>query len=227
MVLRKFLLTLSVALVGLVTCPARRATAQVVMLPSYHVFTVSTSVLVPDRGMAFRGGVSTARESRTSRGVPGFGQLPMAGPLFANRGIGRELGNAGAHVTATIIDQGEMDRQVLGLAARSRPVYSAADVAIARKAAFLNQHIASSASPALSTRSLAGLPANHISQIRQQQQRADQQQQLEGLELMILGQQMELAGKLGVAKIYYQQAVRRLTGTRQQQLITRLQQLSR
>jgi len=30
-----------------------------------------------------------------------------------------------------------------------------------------------------------------------------------------------------VAKIYYQQAVRRLTGTRQQQLITRLQQMSR
>ena len=42
---------------------------------------------------------------------------------------------------------------------------------------------------------------------------------------MIQAQQMELQGKPGIARIYYQQAARRLTGARQQQVIKRLREL--
>jgi hypothetical protein len=210
------LTAITISLFGGVDSPSQQAAAQVVMLPTYRTFSIGGSVLVPDRGMAHLGGISTARESRVSRGIPGFG------PLFANRGIGREMGHAGAHVAATIIDNRELDQQVLSAAARSLPAVSAEDVAIARKAAFLNQHLGSRSRPSGQTAGLEGLPENHISRIRQQQQQADQQQQLEGLELMIQAQQMELAGKPGVARIYYQQAARRLTGNRRQQVIERL-----
>ncbi|MFP6750474.1 MAG: hypothetical protein VB855_02270 [Pirellulaceae bacterium] len=202
---------------------SHQASAQVILLPTYRTFSIGTSVMVPDRGMAHLGGISTARESSVSRGVPGFGQLPMAGPLFANRAIGRELGHSGAHLTATIIDHRELDQQVLS-AARSGPGLSAKDAAIARKADFLNQHLARQGSPQ-PTRTVQALPAEHLSQIRLRQQQADQQQELEGLELMIQAQQMELQGKQGIARIYYQQAARRLTGARQQQVIKRLREL--
>ena len=211
MLKRAVLIAITIILAAGVDSLSRQASAQVIMLPTYRVFSIGTSVMVPDRGMAHLGGISTARESSVSRGVPGFGQLPMAGPLFANRAIGRELGHVGAHVTATIIDQRELDQQVLSAAARSRPGLSAEDAALARKAAFLNQHLArpSSSQPAPAARSLP----------------AGQEQQLEGLELMILAQQKELEGKLGVARIYYQQAARRLTGSRQQQVIKRLREI--
>ena len=218
MLKRVVLIAIMIILAAGVDSLSRQASAQVIMLPTYRVFSIGTSVMVPDRGMAHLGGISTARESSVSRGVPGFG------PLFANRAIGRELGHVGAHVTATIIDQRELDQQVLSAAARSRPGLSAQDAALARKAAFLNQHLArpSSSQPAPAARSL---PAEHLSQIRQRQQQAGREQQLEGLELMILAQQKELEGKLGVSRIYYQQAARRLTGSRQQQVIKRLREI--
>jgi hypothetical protein len=218
MLKRALLIAITIILAAGVDSLSRQASAQVIMLPTYRVFSIGTSVMVPDRGMAHLGGISTARESSVSRGVPGFG------PLFANRAIGRELGHVGAHVTATIIDQRELDQQVLSAATRSRQVLSAEDAALARKAAFLNQHLArpSSSQPAPAARSL---PAEHLSQIRQRQQQAGREQQLEGLELMILAQQKELEGKLGVARIYYQQAARRLTGSRQQQVIKRLREI--
>ena len=213
---RAVLSAIVMSLFGGVDSPSQQAAAQVVMLPTFRTFFISTSVLVPDRGMAHLGGISTARESRVSRGIPGFG------PLFSNRAIGRELGQAGAHVAVTIIDNRELDQQVLSAAARSLPAVSAENAAIARKAAFLNQHLANRSRPAQQPASQQGLPENHISRIRQQQAQADQHQQLAGLELMIQAQQMELQGKMGVARIYYQQAARRLTGSRQQQVIERL-----
>ncbi len=220
---RAALCALTMILLAGVDLFSHQASAQVILLPTYRTFSIGTSVMVPDRGMAHLGGISTARESSVSRGIPGFGQLPMAGPLFASRAIGRELGHSGAHVTATIIDHRELDQQVLS-AARPGPGLSAEDAAIARKAAFLNQHLAHQTSPQPSS-TVQALPAEHLSQIRLRQQQADRQQELEGLELMIQAQQMELQGKPGIARIYYQQAARRLTGARQQQVIKRLREL--
>lgn len=50
------------------------AHAQVVQLPSLRSFSVRTSVLVPDSGGAYLGGVNRSSHWMTSRG-PGWGPL--------------------------------------------------------------------------------------------------------------------------------------------------------
>jgi type II secretory pathway component GspD/PulD (secretin) len=202
----------------------RCASAQVVMLPTYRTFSVGGSVLVPDRGMAHLGGISSMREGRISRGVPGLGQLPMIGRLFGNRAIGREVGNAGVHVAAEIIDLNELDQQVLAQAAALDPDITARDLQVARKAAYLNRNIARAAPPAASQPAVRAAPT-YLEQLRRQNEVVDQQQQLEGMQLWMQAQQMELEGKPGIARIYYQQAARRLTGDQRSRIIQRLRQL--
>ncbi len=74
------------------TCSAR---AQVIFLPSWQQFSVSTSVSVPDRGSALLGSTGRQGTGRTLRGVPG---LPNWG---TNRGIARSRSAASVHVTVT------------------------------------------------------------------------------------------------------------------------------
>jgi hypothetical protein len=88
------------------------AYAQAVQLPSFHSFSVQTSVLVPDRGSAMLGGVDYARSGSTTRGF---------GP-FRNRAFGQEVGRSQASVHATIIDHAELDRAVLAEAARRESI---------------------------------------------------------------------------------------------------------
>jgi len=72
----------------------------VVQLPSFQTFSYSGSVLVPDRGTGYLGGVrSSATASR---------RTPLARSFVARRA------SAQASVSATIIDLAEMDRQILG-----------------------------------------------------------------------------------------------------------------
>ena len=119
------------------------AHAQAVQLPSFHSFSVQTSVLVPDRGSAMLGGVDYARSGSTTRGI---------GP-FRNRAFGQEIGTSRASVHATIIDHAEMDRAVLAEAARREAVRQPEMVKqpqmrddraarIAAKAEFLSRHVA-------------------------------------------------------------------------------------
>lgn len=80
-----------------------------VQLPTWHVFGVSTTVLVPDRGTLVLGGVN-----RGTRGSQNFG------PGFRNRSYNRS-GTAGTvSVSATIIDHAEIDRALFAEAARRR-----------------------------------------------------------------------------------------------------------
>lgn len=129
------------------------ASAQVVQLPTFQVFSVGTSVLVPDRGTAFLGGVDRAAYGSTTRGVPGMGGVPGLGRLFTNRGIGSEVSSSRAYASATIMDLGELDRAVLAEAAAKRaaagiPAGAAGtsgrpvDPEVQRKAAFLSKHLA-------------------------------------------------------------------------------------
>lgn len=78
-----------------------------VQLPTWHVFGVSTSVLVPDQGTLVLGGVN-----RGSRGTQSFGP--------GSRGSGRSASAGAVSVSATIIDHGEIDRALLAKAARRR-----------------------------------------------------------------------------------------------------------
>ncbi len=90
-------------------CEAQNVTVQ---LPTFEVTGVSTTVLVPDSGSLFLGGVN--RSSLGSRsfgpGVPGQG----------NRGFGRAIDAGGMSIGATIIDHSEIDRALLAEAARRR-----------------------------------------------------------------------------------------------------------
>jgi hypothetical protein len=115
-----------------------------VQLPTFQVFSVATTVVVPDRGTAYLGGVNRAAYGSTTSGVPGLSRIPGVGRLFTNRGIGSEVSSSGAHVAATIMDFEEMDRAVLEEAAARRGVFSAASVdpAVERKAAFISRNIA-------------------------------------------------------------------------------------
>ena len=74
------------------------ALAQVIQLPSFRTFSYSGSVLVPDSGSAYLGGVNRSAASSQRRG---FG-----------RSFGQSASTSGAVVSATIIDLDEMDRAI-------------------------------------------------------------------------------------------------------------------
>jgi len=72
----------------------------VVQLPSFHTFSFSGSVLVPDGGSTSLGGVKRSASGYNHRGW--------------NRGYGSVNSNSNASISARIIDLAEMDRQILG-----------------------------------------------------------------------------------------------------------------
>lgn len=118
-----------------------------VQLPTFQVFSVATTVVVPDRGSAYLGGVNRASFGSNSSGVPGLSPIPGLGRLFTNRGIGSEVSSSGAHVAATIMDLDELDKGVLAEAAAKRGVASASggmktNPAVERKAAYIAKNVA-------------------------------------------------------------------------------------
>jgi type II secretory pathway component GspD/PulD (secretin) len=184
----------STAAALLVAFLAQDALAQAVQLPSFHYFTVSTTVSVPDRGAAYLGGVSRAASGRVSRGVPLLGKAPGLGRLGRNDAIGSSIGTSGVSVSATIIDHRELDEAVLA-EARAR-----------RGGAPLTEAV-SDAPPR--DRLPAAAPVASVADIRRQNEIEDDAQQQEALALVAKGRQAEAAGKLSVARVYYEMAARR------------------
>jgi len=208
-------------------CSERPVSAQVLLLPTPRSFTASTSVLVPDRGMAHLGSISRAREASTTRGIPGLAQLPVAGRLFRNQAIGREVGHAGAAVTATIIDLRELDEQVLSSV--RLPVLSAEEIQQVRQVDFLSRNIARQGVqlPTRTTRAETGAARrSSVAEIRRQNQQAAAQRQQEAEEYLQRARQLDAEGKIGVARIYYQMAARRTVGREQQSILDRLRTLT-
>lgn len=111
--MKQMLLVLSLALV-ILWGTARVACCQTttVQLPTFHQFGVSTTVLVPDRGTTYLGGVN-----RSSRAGSQFG-LGLSG--LRSRGYGSSISTGGIFMSATIIDHDEIDRALLAEAARRR-----------------------------------------------------------------------------------------------------------
>ncbi len=211
-------------LATLLSLSAVVAQAQVVMLPTQRIFSTSGSVLVPDRGMAHLGSVSWAREGSTTRGVPGLAQLPGVGRLFRNQAFSREMGTSGAVVTATIIDLHELDQQVLGQARFRVP--SAEEQEIARKSDFLIRNLARQSAATVPTKPLPSVRPAGVMEIRRQNHLAASQRQQEAAEFLLKARQLDLDGKPGVARIYYQMAARRSTGAQQQVILDRLRQIN-
>lgn len=84
---------------------------QVVQLPTFHQFSISTTVVVPDRGS-----VSLVGVGRSARGSSQFGAPGLPG----NRSFGAAAGGTGVSATAQVHDFEAMDRALLAKAAAMR-----------------------------------------------------------------------------------------------------------
>jgi hypothetical protein len=176
--------------------------ATTVQLPTFSVFTVRTSVLVPDGGMASMAGISRGADGRVMRGV---------GPL-ANRGLGGSRAASGVSVSSRIIDHEEIDRAILAAAAgREKP----AEAATAKVEA-ITHSIATSRPPPTS-----------VAAIREANRVAAEREARELAELFSKAQKAEAEGQTGVAKVYYQMVARRDRGQLQAQAQQRLAALQR
>ena len=205
-------------LVGL----ASKADAQAVLqLPVFQLFTVNTTVSVPDSGRGFLGGVNRARSGRVSRGVPLLSKVPVANRLFKNHGIGSERTAANIGVTAKVLDLREMDEAVLAEAARRRAP-GARETLVLKRADFINRHVARRPRP-VPARPKAKLPS--VEEIRRRTQLAQRRRQVEAVKYFEDARKSEARGKKGAAKVFYKMAAKRATGKFKQQILASLETL--
>ncbi len=199
------------------------ASAQTIQLPTFNMAGVSTTVMVPDGGAAFLGGINNASDGRSEFGVPG-----LTFPGFQNRAIGQQRGASSFWVTATIHDFDAMDQALLNTPspdgiARTYPSMSGLPESLAGRTFPRN--------PA----NLAGNwqvepdpppPVSNVA-VEQADRAVRQATRVEEADSFFArGQQAEADGKPNVAKIYYQMAARRATGELKQQVQARLDVVS-
>lgn len=177
------------AVLTLTSTSAAQAQATTVQLPTFNVFTTTTTVSVPDRGGVLLGGVKRGAEGSNSFGVPG-----ALGPPFKNRGIGSERSASMMSVHVTIHDLHLMDEDIL---ARTnyvmRPDYEA-------QAA---RQLASAQAGS------AGLPSGSLADLRAQREIEKFAVEREAATAFEKGLKAEDAGKPAVAKIHYTMALKR------------------
>ena len=209
--------SLGLLAIALSTLGSASSSAQVIQLPTFRFFTVNTTVSVPDRGTVLLGGVNRVSAGSVTRGVPILGTVPGVGPLFKNRGIGREVSSSTATVSAYIIIlEEEEQRQVWDVLAQRdrRYVGKYADSpAIDRKADFLTRHLTRHLphSRDLSAVGKAAAPlAISVAEIRRQNQQAQQQRAAEAVTFFEKGLSAAGRGKRGAAKVFFNMALRRV-----------------
>ncbi|MFO0818914.1 MAG: hypothetical protein U1A77_13285 [Pirellulales bacterium] len=190
-----------------------------VQLPTFHQFSLQTSVVAPDRGSMVLGGVNRAASGSSSTGIPGLSHLPGASRLFRNRAIGSESSSTQASVSVWVHDLKAMDEAILAEAAARRNASSQSTSSPSPRTA--GSFPLSSSSPATQADSPAGLRA-----IRAQQRAEDQQREEEARELLAQGEKAELEGKPGVARLFYQMAARRSPATMSAAVQSRLRLLT-
>ena len=201
---------------SLVLASASLCQGQVVQLPTFGVFSVRTTVVVPDRGGAYLGGVSRARYGSSAYGTPGFSKVPGMGRLFTNRSSGAVVSSSDAFVSATIHDLHEMDRAVLAAAAGQRTRLSPAELARRQKAAFLARHIDRAGDAPVS----AAGPGRVVSLDRGKAGAKDAKATAQ--EVFRLAQRAEATGRLGAARCGYRRVERMAAGELRDQAKARL-----
>jgi general secretion pathway protein D len=85
-----------------------------VQQPTLAVFSVTTTVSVPDGGTVLLGGIKRLSEGRNEFGTPILNKIPYINRLFRNVGIGRETQSLMMMVTPRIIIQEEEEQNLLG-----------------------------------------------------------------------------------------------------------------
>lgn len=157
---------------------AAKAQQLTVQQPEFQIFSTNTTVVVPDRGEAFLGGMKTARSSRSSYGFSPFGST-----------LGLERSGSTMSVSVYIHDFAAMDEYLLNQAS-PLPSYGMTPYAT---------HAYSEIS--------RGTPpvAGALKSSPEQQEVTGLQKAAKYLEL---GLQAEQDGKPGVARLHYQMAAR-------------------
>ena len=178
---------------------ASAAHAQVVQLPTFHVFTVNTTVSVPDSGRGFAAALQRSRLRGPMRNIPGPNNPRRPNQWFVNRGHN--------HLHKVAAAEG-----------RQFASEEANDVLILRKAEFLSRHVARQ----LPEEKLAG-----VAEIRRRNAVADQQKVAQAKKFFARGQEAEAKGRQGVAKIYYQMAAKRATGKLKAQILTKIDSVTK
>ncbi len=85
-----------------------------VQQPTVALFSVTTTVSVPDGGTVLLGGIKRLAEGRNEFGTPILNKIPYINRLFRNVGIGRETQSLMMMVTPRIIIQEEEEQLLLG-----------------------------------------------------------------------------------------------------------------
>ncbi len=198
----RLLSIVSTMVASLATIHTNQAAAQVVQLPTFHFFSVDTTVLVPDRGSTYLGGVNYSSAGSTQRGIPGLGGRP-----FTNSAIGRSTGGGGMWVSAYIHDFDALEAQLLGQDKLSDNFIPGrgANVAINRTPSF----------------------AQSVAAIRTQANNEENAQQLEAQAYLKRAQEKLNEGQPGLAKIYFQMAERRSTGSIKDQALAGLKAIEK
>ncbi len=175
------------------------------------------------------------REGSVTRGVPMLSKVPGVNRLFTNRGIGREVGSMNMSVTPRIIVMEEEELRQTGFsydmlssasgagtgglasgyggaAGRSDYLTPPTDPSASetvRRADFLTRNVARNEQP-LETPVGTDPRLPSLADIRQENERAAARRAAEAADYLAEGRRAQAEGKHGVAKIYYQMALRRV-----------------
>jgi hypothetical protein len=182
-----------IVLSAIVSLWASRATGQgavptTVQVPTFHYFTSTGSVLVPDGGDVVLGDVDGATLGRIEQGIPGLPSRPLT-----NSSIGSGVVTGNVSVSAQIHDFEAMDQALLGKTSND-----AIHPPLAR-----GEYLDSARRDGVSLQSVAVLRAKQAAE--------DADRDREAAAALARGRELQVAGKLGVAKIYFQTATKQST----------------
>jgi len=197
------------AIVGMEVAGVQAQQATSVQLPTVSYFGVGTSVLVPDRGGNRLGTLGQSASQMTQFGgpLPGLGQ----------RGVSSVCSGQRAGISVWIHDFEAMEAQLLGQ--RQPVVAGPLSVKMAPKLYPIQQTDVLGPSDADRT----GLSVAELRQLHQAELEAQNREAAMWLER---AEKAQAEGKPAVARIYYQMALRRATGSLKQHLQQRLEALS-
>ncbi len=188
------LFLLAVAPLGLV---AAQSPAQTVQLPTFHQFSVSTTVLVPDRGGVLLGGARRSASGSHRFGGPG---------LRGNRAIGSAVDAGGMSVSARIHDLEAMDRALLDQAAAARGAARGGQESISRAGVRPSGGLHLPPQGGTST-----IPPG-LAEIRRRKAAEPRPTAEDPQALIDRAEEAWAEGRQGAARVYLQMAARRATG---------------
>lgn len=190
------LLAAVLSLVGLLNASAF---GQAVQLPTFHQFSASTTVVVPDRGSVLLGGVNGA-----ASGSNQFGGFP------GNRSFGGSASASSARMFVQIHDFDAMDRALLEEARARRLAHGSSGDA----GSIANWHRHS---------------AHHVPSVAEINERKTTAQPAasDAESLLHRAAEAEAKGNLGAARVYLQMAARESTGPLREQALADYQRLKR